>query len=270
MYKNTIVAIPCLNESKNIANAITLIRKTGFDGTILVVDDGSTDNTAKIAKENGAEVLKMPKNVGKASATFAAFKEGIKIKCSALITLDADLIQIPKRDLDILINEAKKATVENKMRMAVAYCHERAGINWLSADISGARSYSRAALYKVLGSKDKGKVKGFGIEQFLNLELGEKGIGMGFMSDIVTGPPLRLGERQNREITQTLKNLKKRIAITNEERMIRIKQKLKNGEYKFQKPKTKEQLKREADLQKRFEKIKRDIKKRGQIKSIHF
>lgn len=270
MYEKTIVAIPCLNESKNIKNAISLIRKTGFDGTILVIDDGSTDNTSRIAKENGAEVVKMPKNVGKAAATFAAFKEGLKRNCSALVTLDADLIQLPKRDLDILISEAKKATLAKKMRMAVAYCHERGGITWLSADISGARAYSRAALYKVLGSKDKGKVKGFGIEQFLNLELGEKGVGMGFMSDIITGPPLRLGERQNKEIQKTLKNLRKRIALANEERMARIKQKLKNGEYKFQKPRTKEQLQKEKEMQRTLKKIKDQLRKKPKIKSIHF
>jgi hypothetical protein len=130
----------------------------------------------------------------------------------------------------------------------VAYVKERGGITWLSADISGARSYSKAALLKVMGSKDKGKVKGFGIEEFLNLELGEKGMGVGFMSELVAGPPLRLGERQNREILQTRKALQKRIRVANEERIARIKKKLKEGKFKFQQPRTEEQKKRDQEI----------------------
>jgi len=223
--ENTLVCVPCFNEEKNIPQTIKLIRGTGFSGTILVIDDGSTDATAKIAKENGAEVIRMPKNVGKAATIFAAFKEGIKRNASALITFDADMIKVPKRDFEILENEAKKATKENKIMMTMAYITERGGITYLSADITGARSYSRNALLKVIGSKYKGKVKGFGIEQFLNLELGGKGDCIGFHSGFEAGKPLRLGERQSREINLTLKRLKRRAREINEIRMAQIKEK---------------------------------------------
>ncbi len=225
MHQNTIVAIPCLNEEKNIGKAISLIRETGFDGTILVVNDGSTDDTAKVARKNGAQVLQMPKNVGKAAAIFAAFKEGLRKNCDALITFDADMIKVPKRDFEILEHEAKKATKENKVMMTMAYVTERGGINYLSADITGIRSYSRNALLKVIGSKFKGKAKGFGIEQFLNMELGGKGNCIGFHSDFEAGKPLRLGERQSKEINLTLKRLKKRAEKINEIRIAQIREK---------------------------------------------
>jgi glycosyltransferase involved in cell wall biosynthesis len=222
---NTIVCIPCLNEEKNIGRTIKLIRGTGFNGTILVIDDGSTDKTSKVAKENGAEVIKMPKNVGKAAATFAAFKEGIKRNASALITFDADMQKIPKRDFEILENEAKKATEANKIMMTMAYVSERSAFKYLSADITGVRSYSRNALLKVMGSKYKGKVKGFGIEQFLNMELGAKGHCIGFHSNFEAGEALRMGDRQSKEINLTLKRLKKRMQEINKIRMEQIKEK---------------------------------------------
>jgi glycosyltransferase involved in cell wall biosynthesis len=215
---DTIVAIPVYNEEKNIGRTIKLIRKTGFGGTILVINDGSTDNTALIARESGAEVISFKKNQGKASAVFAAFKEGLRRNANALITFDADMLEIPKKDFEALASEAKKATAEKRTLMFVAFTRERSGFDWLSADISGIRSYSRNAMQKIIHSPYKGKVKGFGIEAFLNLELGERETSMKMWSRFVAGPALRLGERQEREISQTLKALKKRVIAVNERR----------------------------------------------------
>jgi|GEM_PF-3023028 len=224
---NTLVCIPCFNEEKNIPRTIRLIRDTGFNGKILVIDDGSTDKTSRVATENGAEVIQMKRNVGKAAAIFAAFKEGIRRNVSAVITFDADMIKIPKRDFEILEHEAKQATAANKAMMTMAFLSENGGIKYLSADITGVRSYSRNALLKALGSKYKGKVKGFGIEQFLNMELGGKGNCVGFHSDFEAGAPLRLGERQSKEIHLTLKRLKKRVREINEIRLAQIKERWK-------------------------------------------
>lgn len=251
MYENTIIAIPCHNEEKNIARTINLVKQTGFSGTILIINDGSTDKTETIARENGAQVINMPKNVGKAGAVFAAFQEGIKQNCDALMTLDADMLEIPKREFDLMLEDAKKHTHEKKSMMIIAYPRELSGIAWVSTDISGIRAYSRNALWKIDKSKLKGKVKGFGIEQFLNLELGNKGESKGFMSGFVAGPALRQGERQNREIQLTLKRLRKRVIKANEERIKLIKEKLARREYKFQQPKSPEEEARFKALMKK-------------------
>ena len=50
------VLIPALNEGPRIADCLIQVRRY-FDGTVLVVDGGSTDNTCTMAKAHGAEVI---------------------------------------------------------------------------------------------------------------------------------------------------------------------------------------------------------------------
>lgn len=93
------VIIPAYNEEKNIKETIERTRKTGEDYEIIVVDDGSGDNTTKIAKENGAITFKFEKNQGKGSA----FKKGIKESTGDIIVqVDADS-QFPPEDIPRLI-----------------------------------------------------------------------------------------------------------------------------------------------------------------------
>jgi glycosyltransferase involved in cell wall biosynthesis len=56
--------IPALNEEASIAGVIARVREQAPWADILVVNDGSTDDTARIAHESGALVLHMPYNVG--------------------------------------------------------------------------------------------------------------------------------------------------------------------------------------------------------------
>lgn len=58
---NLTILMPCLNEEENIAfcvdQAMEYIDSREFDGEVLVVDNNSTDRSAKIAKEHGATVI---------------------------------------------------------------------------------------------------------------------------------------------------------------------------------------------------------------------
>ncbi|NQT21913.1 MAG: glycosyltransferase family 2 protein [Candidatus Omnitrophica bacterium] len=64
------VLIPSYNESKTISGIVRSIKTKGYD--VLVVDDGSTDDTAKAAAREGAVVISHGKNLGKG----ASIKEG--------------------------------------------------------------------------------------------------------------------------------------------------------------------------------------------------
>ena len=67
-----VAIIPCLNEELSIANTIRSIRSANNKLEIIVVDNGSTDNTVLIAKKSGARVLREPKK-GKGFAVRRAF-----------------------------------------------------------------------------------------------------------------------------------------------------------------------------------------------------
>lgn len=56
-YKDVTVVIPTLNEEKNIEKLVGLLKKTYKGIAVIVVDDGSTDNTQTVAKKAGAIVL---------------------------------------------------------------------------------------------------------------------------------------------------------------------------------------------------------------------
>ena len=60
--------IPAYNEAETIGAVIEELKKCSLVGEIIVVDDGSDDNTGKIAKIAGARVISRKNNGGKATA----------------------------------------------------------------------------------------------------------------------------------------------------------------------------------------------------------
>ena len=84
--RDTTVVIPAFNEGKGIAATVSGLVPQGF-AEILVVDDGSTDDTAAVAEAAGARVVRHPYNKGNG----AAVKTGIRESASkVLLLLDAD------------------------------------------------------------------------------------------------------------------------------------------------------------------------------------
>jgi glycosyltransferase involved in cell wall biosynthesis len=61
---DTVVFIPAWNEEENLPAVLDDLRRDLPDADVLVVDDGSTDRTAEIARERGAEVLSLGTNRG--------------------------------------------------------------------------------------------------------------------------------------------------------------------------------------------------------------
>jgi glycosyltransferase involved in cell wall biosynthesis len=112
-----IIYMPALNEEEGIASVIdNLPRKIeGIDDIkILVVDDGSTDNTAKIAREHGADVVSHNVNRGVGKAFQTAVEYALENNADILVSIDADRQfnnkQIPDIIQPILQNKADMVT----------------------------------------------------------------------------------------------------------------------------------------------------------------
>jgi len=87
------IIIPAYNEEKTIRQVIEEIPKSISsiqEIEIIVIDDGSEDNTAKIASENGAIVFSSSQNRGLAKAISLGFSKSIERDADILIILDAD------------------------------------------------------------------------------------------------------------------------------------------------------------------------------------
>ncbi len=82
-----IALIPAHDEAPRIA---AVVRGTAAHLPVLVVDDGSTDGTAAVAREAGADVLELRPNAGKGAALRAGFRHALAGGCDAVVTLDAD------------------------------------------------------------------------------------------------------------------------------------------------------------------------------------
>jgi len=87
------IVIPAYNEEKTIAQVIESIPKKfpSIDKIeVIVIDDGSTDNTVKIAKNSGATIFSFKKNQGLAKAISFGFSKCIENNSDIMIILDAD------------------------------------------------------------------------------------------------------------------------------------------------------------------------------------
>ena len=81
------IIIPAYNEEEGIAGVITELTELSGNHEILVVDDGSTDNTYKLASDTGVKVIRHPYNKGYG----AALKTGIRnAEADIVLFMDAD------------------------------------------------------------------------------------------------------------------------------------------------------------------------------------
>jgi glycosyltransferase involved in cell wall biosynthesis len=88
-----LVGIPAYNEAATIAEVIGRVPKAidGVDSVeVVVVDDGSADDTAKIARAHDATVIRHPQNSGVGVAFQSAVKHALATRADVLVTIDGD------------------------------------------------------------------------------------------------------------------------------------------------------------------------------------
>lgn len=81
-------AIPCFNEERFIGSVVAKAKR--YVDTVVVIDDGSTDDSAEIAEQVGATVYRHERNRGPGVATQSALERGRALHADILVTLDAD------------------------------------------------------------------------------------------------------------------------------------------------------------------------------------
>lgn len=109
-----VIQIPAWNEEQHIGNALDALPESveGFDAVVTqVIDDGSTDRTAEIAAEHGAQVVRLPLHRGLAVAFSAGIRSALDRGADVIVNTDADnqydARDIPKLVAPILDGEAQ-------------------------------------------------------------------------------------------------------------------------------------------------------------------
>lgn len=117
-HSDTCAVIPAHNEASSIANVVKNLLSLGLP--VLVIDDGSEDNTASIAEASGAEVLRLPANKGKGAAIRYGLAS-IKGDFQYAILMDADAQHSPA-DALLLLKHLKSTDLDivigNRMHQA--------------------------------------------------------------------------------------------------------------------------------------------------------
>ena len=89
MNRNQVlVIVPAYNEESTIQEVVEELCRNNY--SVLVVSDGSTDNTAALATASGAQVLNLAANLGVGGALRAGFRFACQKKYQAVVQVDAD------------------------------------------------------------------------------------------------------------------------------------------------------------------------------------
>ncbi|MEJ5365533.1 MAG: glycosyltransferase family 2 protein [Desulfosoma sp.] len=155
------VVIPAHNEGASIGDVVGGVRRA-FNGAVVVVDDFSTDDTARKARDAGAVVLPLPIHLGAWCATQAGIRYSLAHGCRILVTMDGDGQHRPEDIPRIL-----EPLFQGHSDVVIGSCVDRGSaarrLTWLIfrritgldvADLtSGFRAYNRPAL-KILASRE--------------------------------------------------------------------------------------------------------------------
>ena len=159
------VVIPALNEERAIGATVTdiagvLVAAKLVPFEIVVVDDGSTDGTAKAATEAGARIVRHPHNVGYGRS----LKKGIEAATHDMIAIcDADgtypaaaipdLVRLYKEDYDMVVGQRhgphyRQSALKMPLRALLRFLVEWTAGRRIPDINSGLRVFSRAAVMK--------------------------------------------------------------------------------------------------------------------------
>ena len=136
-YQKPLVVVPAFNESGTVGLVVRDLKMAGYG--VLVVDDGSSDDTSQIAEQAGAAVLRLPMNLGVGGALRAAFRFAVDHGHTSVVQVDADG-QHPSHQ----IPDLEKAAVEHSAHLVI-------GSRYLSEDATLTQTGSRRLAMKILG-----------------------------------------------------------------------------------------------------------------------
>lgn len=165
-----IIQIPCLNEEATLPNTLADLPRQieGIDIIeILVINDGSTDNTVQVARENGVQhVVSHPRNRGLAAAFKTGIEDCLMHGADIIVNTDADNqypgAEIPALVAPILRGEADMAIGNRQPHLIAHFSRSKKLLQWMGSAVvrwvsgtdvpdapSGFRAFSREAAMRI-------------------------------------------------------------------------------------------------------------------------
>lgn len=154
---SVVAVIPAYNEGKTIGNVIKVVKEVNCIKDIIVVSDGSTDNTVEISKKMGAKVIELKKNLGKGGALKAGLEEA---DGEVILFLDADLVGLKKEHIIKLV----KPVLDKEADMTVGIFDKGRIVTDIAQKIAPFLSGQRAVSKKVIDDISNLEVTRYGVE----------------------------------------------------------------------------------------------------------
>lgn len=104
-----VAVIPAYNEASRIEAVVRGAQKHA--DIVVVVDDGSSDRTATLARQAGARVMEHPENCGPGAATMTGIEAARALGADIIVTIDADEQHNP-HDIPALLEPIRKGTAD--------------------------------------------------------------------------------------------------------------------------------------------------------------
>jgi len=161
--------IPAYNEGTTISEIIEVVRQVPLVHEIIVVDDGSSDDTAKVAETSGAKVISLRENIGKGGAMMVGVNN---TDAGVVLFLDADLIGLkPHHVVDLLL-----PVLEGRAEMTVGIFENGRLATDLAQFIAPYLSGQRAVKRDLLRHLSNLELTRFGVEVALTRFVKSAGI----------------------------------------------------------------------------------------------
>ena len=165
-----VIQIPCFNEAETLPQTLAELprRVAGFDDVLwLVIDDGSTDATAEVAKVHGVDaIVSLTNNRGLAVAFQSGLDASLKLGADVIVNTDADN-QYSARDIPLLLepilsgeadlvvgtrdisNHEEFSWSKKRLQKIGSWVVRQASATDVSDVTSGFRAYSKEAALQV-------------------------------------------------------------------------------------------------------------------------
>ncbi|MFT5284225.1 MAG: hypothetical protein ACI8TQ_000381 [Planctomycetota bacterium] len=108
-----LVVLPALNEAENIGPVLARVpnQVAGMEVRVLVIDDGSDDDTAQVVRDSGHAVISHPMRRGQGAAQRLAYDVAKRIGAEIVVTLDSDGQHLPE-EIERLVEPVKADTYD--------------------------------------------------------------------------------------------------------------------------------------------------------------
>lgn len=139
------VLIPAFDEAATVAHVVEAAVAADL-GPVVVVDDGSHDETARSARNAGAKVMKLDRNLGKGGAVAAGIAD---LESDVVILIDADLVGLEPRHLQELAHPVMTGAADMARGVFTGGRWRTTAAQRLTPQLSGQRALRRDLLAAV-------------------------------------------------------------------------------------------------------------------------